>query len=512
MVHISATPTSASAPNAPPPNAPPPPTAPPAKKRRVSRAVAAIIVVVVLVAAGVGGYYVYKYYTASSSSNTITVGMPIPLNSLIGQSMLDSANLAVNQINAAGGVNVNGTSYNYKIVTYDTQEADPSIPIQNGINGVTSLITSDHVNFMIGGYRSDVVLAELPIVAQYKELYITFGADTGISSFVAQNYSSGGEYIFNGFLNTTNQGAQYAYLPIFLLDAYKEGLIPTNITKIAILGEDAAWTESDIGTGGLSGGCPLAVDFGLFGFQPTYCNTFPLNPSGGSYDSLLQTLANAGTQAIYILAAGTETPLLVSNYGAFNWGSNGKPLLLGADVMAEFNGNSASTNYYQMTSGGAASEMTFGWGPTLAQDFTPTSIPFYNEFVANYSQNPIFADGFVYSAFYYLAHAIEQAKSLAPLSVIPYLQKTDYIGPMGTVQFSSSHGLVIPINATNPNPDIPAFGMQWHSNGQLYPLWSSLWAKPSFWAATQFETGSSVSFENYETPSGTEIGNFTVVL
>lgn len=475
-----------------------------------------IIVVVILIVAGVGGYFAYKYYVTSSSSNTITVGMPMPLNSLIGQNMLDAAQMAVNQINSAGGVTFNGTSYQYKIVTYDTQEADPSIPIQNGINGVTSLITTSHVNFMIGGYRSDVVLAELPIVAQYKELYITFGADTGISTYVQQNYSVGGKYIFNGFLNTTNQGAQYGTLPIYLLLAYLEGKMPTNVTNIAILGEDAAWTKADIGSGGLS--CPLALAFKAATFNPVYCNVFPLNPSGGSYDSLLTTLAGDGTQAIYMLAAGTETPLLISNYGAFDWSGDSathgaKPLLMGADVMAEFNGNSASTNYYTMTSGGAADEMTFGWGPTLAQSFTPTSLPFYNDFVANYSQNPIFADGFVYSAFYYLATAIEQAKSLNANAVIPWLEKANYVGPMGTIAFSPSHGLLVPIN---PNPAIPAFGMQWHKDGKLYPLWSSLWSTPNYAAVdiAPFGTalGGNVTFENYETPSGQYIGNFTVVV
>ncbi len=474
----------------------------------------AIIVVVVLIVAGVGGYAVYKYgLSSSSTTNTITVGMPLPLNSLIGQNMLDSAQLAVNQINAAGGVNVNGTSYQYKIVTYDTQEADPSIPIQNGINGVTSLITSSNVNFLMGGYRSDVVLAELPIVAQYKELYITFGADTGISQYVADNYSAGGKYIFNGFLNTTNQNAQYGALPVFLLEAYKEHLIPTNVTNIAVLGEDAAWTKADIGpTGGTSS--PLWSVLTSVGFNPVYINYFPLNPSGGSYDSLLTTLAADQTQAIYILAAGTETPLLISNYGAFNWGSDTasggvKPLMLGADVMAEFDGSSATDNYFQMTNGGAADEMTFGWGPTLAQNFTPTSIPFYNDFVANYSVSPIFADGFVYSAFYYLAAAIEKAKSISAAAVIPYLEQTDYTGPMGVVQFSPSHGLLVPLS---PKPAIPAFGVQWHKDGKVYPLWSSLWSSPNFLAAATFQPGSTVSFENYQTPTGVNVGNFTVVL
>lgn len=483
----------------------------------------------VLVVAGIGGYFAYKSLTTSSSSNTITIGMPLPTNSLIGQNILDSAQMAVNQINAAGGVLVNGTSYKYNIVVYDTEEADPSIPIANGVSGVTSLITTSHANFLIGGYRSDVVLAELPIVAQYKELYITFGADTGISTYVAQNYSSGGKYIFDGFLNTTQQSAQYGILPIYLLLAYDERNTPgiathfdTNITKIAILGEDAAWTDADIGAGcnpcttpAEQATCPLATAFGAVGFQPTYCAKFPLSPSGGNYNELLGTLASDGTQAIYMLAAGTETPLLISNWGAYPWGASGKPLLLGADVMSEFNGTTSTDNYYQMTSGGSATEMTFGWGPTLPIALEPTSLAFYNDFEANYSMNPSFADGFIYSAFFYLAQAIEKAGSLSADAVIPYLDATDFAGPMGTVQFSSSHGLLV----TFPGgvPSVPAFGMQWHTNGELYQLWSSLWAKPNFLATEPTllggtGLGGTVSFENYQEPNGTLVGSFTVAV
>ena len=499
--------------------------------------------VVVLIVAGLGGYFAYQYLTAASaascatttpapgtsSGHTITVGMPIPTESIIGKNYCDAAQMAVNQINAAGGVKINGTTYSLKIVVYNTAEDEPSIPIANGISAVTSLITTSHANFLIGGYRSDVVLAELPIVAEYKELYITFGADTAISSFVAQNYSKGGEYIFNGFLNPTDQTEQYGILPIYLLLAYEERAITgftTNITKIAVLGEDAAWTSADIGAGcdpctsaAQIAACPLAGAFDGAGFQTTYCEKFPLNPSGGNYRSLLTTLANDGTQAIYMLAAGTETPLLISNYGSFNWGGDSgtggaKPLLLGADVMAEFNGPSASNNNFKMTNGAAAGEMTFGWGPTLPLNLTPTSLSFYNQFEANYSLNPGFEDGFVYSSFFYLAQAIEKANSLSPSLVAPYLEQTDFTGPMGVVQFSPSHGLLVTF--PNGNPSVPAFGMQWHTNGKLYPLWSSLWCEPSFIGAETLtitgQPGGSVSFENYETPSGTLVGNFTVAV
>ncbi len=472
---------------------------------------------VVLLIAGVGGYFAYKQLTSSSTpANTIIVGMPVPLNSVIGQNMADAGQLAVSQINAAGGVDVNGTSYSFKIVTYDTQEADPSIPTSIGIQGVTSLITSSHANFLIGGYRSDVVLAELSTVAQYKTIYITFGADNGISSFVGgpgtANYTNGGKYIFNGFVNSTNQGNQYGLLPVFLHEAWLEGKIPTNVTNIAYLGEQAAWTQVDIGSGGTS--CPLAVAYQPFGLNPVYCNYFQLAPSGGSYGPLMTTLANDGVQAIYMLAAGTETPLLIEDYGNANWGADTatggqKPLLMGADVMAELNGTTSTNNYFKMTGGAAAGEMTFGWGPTLPVALTPTSLAFYNAFESAYGMNPMFEAGFVYSSFFYLANAIEQAKSLSADLVIPYLEKTDYQGPMGNVTFSPSHGLEVPLA---PYPTVPAFGMQWHSNGELYASYSSLWLKPSFPAAAGFQTGSSVTFENYETPTGVEVGNFTVAL
>ena len=152
-----------------------------------TKAIIAIVVVLVVVIAGVSVYFLTQH--PKPAQQYIKIGMPLPLNSKIGVNMYDSAQMAVNQINSAGGVTVNGTQYNLSLVKYDTQEADPTIPIDNGVSGVTALITQDHVNFLVGGYRSDVVDAELPIASEYKTVYITFGADPEISTFVTQNYT-----------------------------------------------------------------------------------------------------------------------------------------------------------------------------------------------------------------------------------------------------------------------------------------------------------------------------------
>ncbi len=451
-------------------------------------------VVVVIVIASIVSVVFYMQPTQKPTTKDILIGMPLPLNSPIGTNMLDSAELAVNQINSNGGVTVNGTQYHLKIISYDTEEADPSIPVSNGISAITSLITQQHVNFLIGGYRSDVVDAELPIAAQYHTIYITFGADPEISTFVAQDYSAN-KYIFNGFVNSSNQGVQYGALPVYMLLAYKEGLIPQNITNIAILGEQAAWTKVDIGNGGNTS--PLYKPFEEAGFNVTYINYFPLSPPGGSYDSLFSQLADLNTQSIYILAAGTETTLLESNWNSFNWGADKatggiKPILMGADVMAEMEGS--TYNNFNATNGGCNGEYTFGWGPMLPINITSSSIPFYNEFYANYSFNPIFEDGFVYSSVYYLTQAIEKAQSLSSNAVIPYLEQTNYSGPAGLIKFSSSHGLIVTLT---PVPSVPAVAMQWHSNGKLYLIWTSL---------------NPLTFTNIQLPNGTVINKVTIIV
>ncbi len=459
------------------------------KTKIIISAVVVVIVIVAIISAAL-----YMQQTQKTTTQYILIGMPLPLNSPIGNNMLDSAQLAVDQINSNGGVTINGTHYYLKIITYDTEEADPSIPVSNGVSAVTALITQDHVNFLIGGYRSDVVDAELPIAAQYHTIYITFGADPEISTFVAENYSAN-KYIFNGFVNSTNQGLQYGLLPVYMLLAYKEKLIPMNITNFAILGEQAAWTKVDIGNGGESS--PLYKPFEEAGFNVTYINYFPLSPPGGSYYSLFSTLANLNTQAIYILAAGTETPLLVSNWNSFNWSADKatgghKPILMGADVMAEMEGS--TYNYFNATNGGCNGEFTFGWGPMIPINITNSSIPFYNEFYAKYGFNPNFESGFVYSAVYYLAQAIEKAQSLSSDAIIPYLEQTNYSGPAGLIKFSPSHGLIISLK---PVPSVPAVAMQWHSDGKLYLIWTSL---------------NPLTFTNIQLPNGTVINKVTVIV
>ena len=470
-------------------------------RRGIGRTVAAVAVIVIIVAAGGLGYY---YYSTTSSSHQIIIGMPLPLNSPIGQNMLDSAKMAVNQINGEGGVTLNGTSYTFSIVSYDTQEADPSIPVSNGLSGMNALITQDHVNFLIGGYRSDVVLAELPTAAQNHIIYIALGADPGIAGYVANDYSTN-KYIFQGFTNSTQQNEQYGPLPVYMLAAYKEGLYPVNITNIAVLGEQAAWTQAVIGSATASNpqGSPLYGALKGVGFGVTYINYFPLSPPGGSYDSMFSQLASSGTQLIYILAAGTETPLLIKDWSSFNWAADSatggkKPIMIGADVLSEFAGNTAKGgyNYYNETSGGSSGQFTFGWGPfvQMPTPISATSNAFYNNFTSTYNFNPIFEDGFVYSAVYYLKNAIQHAQSLNSGKVIPFLEQTDYTGPMGVIQFTRDHGLNI---ALTPVPSIPAVAAQWHNDGKLYYVWSST---------------NPLTFVNVQLPNGTVISSFTVKL
>ena len=64
-----------------------------------------------------------------SESETIKLGSSGPLSgsaSIYGQAVKKGVELAIEEINAAGGVNVNGTNKKFELVDFVNDEADPT--------------------------------------------------------------------------------------------------------------------------------------------------------------------------------------------------------------------------------------------------------------------------------------------------------------------------------------------------------------------------------------------------
>ena len=114
----------------------------------------------------------------AQQAGTIKIGVVASLTgpvSNLGNGMWDSAQVAADQVNAAGGVYVKeyGRKVNITLVPGD----DQSTPA-GGQTAVTKLITENKVDALVGGYSSAVTYAHEQIVAEYKVPYVVTGASS----------------------------------------------------------------------------------------------------------------------------------------------------------------------------------------------------------------------------------------------------------------------------------------------------------------------------------------------
>ena len=132
-----------------------------------------VLVVSLLLASSLG-----QLAGAQSEADEIKIGLVAPLTggaSTTGTDMWESAVLAADEINAAGGVNVNGVNMQIKLVKGDTETSR-----EGGVKVVTKLITEDEVDLLVGGFSSGITSADQVVAAEHKVPFIITGASSPI--------------------------------------------------------------------------------------------------------------------------------------------------------------------------------------------------------------------------------------------------------------------------------------------------------------------------------------------
>jgi branched-chain amino acid transport system substrate-binding protein len=100
---------------------------------------------------------------------------------------------------------------------------------------------------------------------------------------------------------------------------------------------------------------------------------------------------------------------------------------------------------------------------------TPKTLPFVNAFKAKYGNFPSYCGYTAYDEVYYLADAFKRAGSTDSDKLVDALEKTDYVGTIGRVQFKGK-------DSPNPHalkvgPDtITGLMLQWQ-DGKQTNLW-----------------------------------------
>ena len=163
----------------------------------------------------------------AQSNGPIKIGVIAEAQAVAGSSIPLAAQLAADEINAAGGVN----GRKIEIVSYDNHSS-----AAESVRAFQRAVNEDHVNAVIASYVSEVVLALEPWTGRLKTVMITPGAASDvITQNIAKDYDHL-KYTFHGYSTSTS-------IADATCDAAKDLLIKDLKMKSAVvISEDAAWT------------------------------------------------------------------------------------------------------------------------------------------------------------------------------------------------------------------------------------------------------------------------------
>jgi branched-chain amino acid transport system substrate-binding protein len=340
--------------------------------------------------------------TATSSgalaADSIKIGVIAEAQAIAGASIPQAAQLAADEINAKGGVD----GRKIEIVSYDnhSSSADSVRAFQRAVN-------EDKVSAVISSYISEVVLALEPWASRLKTPLVTPGAASNeISKSVHADYEKN-KYTFHGYLTS-------AALAMSVCDAAKDLLVDQKHMKTAvIMSEDAAWTKPlDVGYEECLPKIGLKV-LDHIRFSPDTTDFTPIfnKIEGSKPDVIITGISHVGVQPT-VQWKNQQVPIAM--FGISSQATN--------ETFGKDTNDAAEGVLYQGVS-----------GPNVA--VTPKSVPFAEGFKKKYGNYPSYAGYTAYDEVYYIADAAKRAGSTDADELVAALEKTDWEGTIGRVQF-----------------------------------------------------------------------------
>ncbi|WP_244626398.1 ABC transporter substrate-binding protein [Bradyrhizobium ivorense] len=332
------------------------------------------------------------------AADTLKIGVIAEAQAIAGASIPQAAQLAADEINAKGGVD----GRKIEIVTYDnhSSSADSVRAFQRAVN-------EDKVNAVISSYISEVVLALEPWASRLKTPFVTPGAASNeISKSVHADYEKN-KYTFHGYLTS-------AALALSVCDSAKDLLVDQKHMKTAvIMSEDAAWTKPlDVGYEECLPKIGLKV-VDHIRFSPDTTDFTPIfnKIEAAKPDVIITGISHVGVQPT-VQWKNQQVPIPM--FGISSQATN--------ETFGKDTNDAAEGVLYQGVS-----------GPNVA--VTPKSVPFAEAFKKRFGNYPSYAGYTAYDEVYYIADAVKRAGSAEADKMVAALEKTDWEGTIGRVQF-----------------------------------------------------------------------------
>jgi len=383
-------------------------------------------------------------HQANAQGKPIVIGSPLATAFLYGWDAERGIKLAVEEINAKGGVTVGKEKRPFKVEVMDTRDLEPGVPTSDALLVVEKLILEKNADFIVGGpVRSEAALAAMDLLSKYKKVSIL---TTGV---LTPAYHKRVEAEYDKFKYCFRISGQVGWLvtgefiPCLMDIKAKFGL-----NKLFIMVQDVAHARA---TGDLT--AKLA---GEKGWEVLGKEIYPTGTTDYSVGLLKAKKDNA--QVILIVMDMPESSILLKQ-----WFDMKIPALPFGTIIAA----AEQPGFWKATEGKGeycmASVVNAGNAPSKA---TPWTMKFVEAYQKKYGLEPEgYGTSSSYMGVYVLKDAIERAGSLDSDAVVAALEKTDLMGVYGRIKFDPKSHQVIP--SVDPNEGAVGTIFQWQAGKRI---------------------------------------------
>ncbi len=354
---------------------------------------------------------------ALAQAKTIRIGVPTAMQLQVGRDTQDALKIAIDEINAKGGV----LGRKLEMVVADETE-NP----ETGISAIKKLTADEKVDVLIGGYTSGVTLAQLPHISAAKTIYLNVGSASPSTNAKVKTDYDNYKYIFRvGPINAAHQARQ---MTGFVSSFVKGDL---GLSKVAIVGENAKWVQDLV---------PLLKKGAIEAGADVRATEF-FDAQTSDFSPLFSKVKESGAQFMVVVLSHASSDIF-----AKQWTDARFPMPYGGIDVKGMDGDFCERI-------GSKSVGAIAANFAVRSPLTPKTVPFFDEFRKRTNRSPVYTAFGAYDAVNIYAEAVTRAGSTDTDAVIKQLEKTQYTGIPGIIEFDDTHD-VKPGTATYKGPSL----------------------------------------------------------
>ena len=383
-------------------------------------------------------------------AKTIKIGVIGPMQFVQGKGHWNGAVMAAEEINAKGGVKVGDKRMKIELVKADSNEF---LNVTDATNAMELLMSRDRVDFVVGGFRSEAVLAMQDIAMDYKKIFIGCGAaHPELCERVAKDYDT-----YKYFFRLTPINSRFLVRTAFIQMATVAGIMKATLgiekIRIAVVAEKAMWADPLI---------PAAQGF-IPKLGHEVSGVWRPSPVATDVTAELSAIQRADTHIILTFFSSSVGIPFARQAGELKIPA----ALVGINVEAQKDG------FMQATQGHGDYVMTLNTYNRNVEN-TELTKPFVDKYVKRFGETPTYTADTYAAIIYNIVPVIEMTGTLDSDRLVKVMETREFKAPASNVAFlKDDQGQ--PLHDVKWGPGYAtSLGTQWQ-DGKQVGVWPYKW-------------------------------------